>query len=208
MPTLIWVWVRLACGLQCCEGVSHSCWILLAPVSLIYANLKSKFFNISLALFAHLWNQSALFLGAFTTRCWRCKLLVECIQYRRLLCFSPSWFLCDLLPRPFRVCCHRTGPPCMKEAGGRFQKETALYPGSGWLQNLCAIYIAWKLHGRLDCMKLACICQNNRKNNLIAKHSFSSTGLFYQDANDVSIVVWLAAFRTEKPLWRRVLLTS
>lgn len=50
-------------------------------------------------------------------------------------------------------------------------------------------------------MKLACICQNNRKNNLIAKHSFSSTRLFYQDANeDVSIVVWLAAFCTEEPL--------
>lgn len=67
--------------------------------------------------------------------------------------------------------------PCMKEAGGHFQKETALYRGCGWLQNLCAICTAWKLCGRLQWMKLLCIYQNKRKNNLIQEHSFSSTCL-------------------------------
>jgi len=50
-------------------------------------------------------------------------------------------------------------------------------------------------------MKLPCIYQNNRKNNLIQKHSFSSTRLFYQNTNErVSVVVGLAAFSTEEPL--------
>lgn len=149
------------------------------------ANVKSVLYYLHSSV-SHVWTESAVSLWGGSPQAAGCgSCCWKSIQYRCLLCFSPSQFLCSLRLRPFPVGFHYP----LYEIGVRTHPKKSLHFTEALSScSLCAICTAWKLCGRLNWVKLACIYQNNRKNNLIYQHLFSSTCLFCEDANTFLLV--------------------